>query len=258
MPGALAALFDRGRPLRLHVAARVSLPRESLGPGRRQDCHLIWLLHRGAYAGTVAGIPVALKPGEALWIAPGQEHHLVASGPVAKTILRLSLDADAPVGAPVRRLGASAAAWFAALAGERHAADAHRDERIRALLVLLLTAWLRAAGSDAGGLDPSVREGLLRLVHGDPRRRWNRAGLARALGVPPTLLARGVRGSFGMPLRRWLVEQRIRAAADELAASDEPVAAIARRHGYAEQFLFSRQFRSVMGCPPSAWRAAQG
>ncbi|MBN8525812.1 MAG: helix-turn-helix transcriptional regulator [Planctomycetes bacterium] len=258
MPATLAALLDPSRPPQLQAAARVALAREVLGPGRRQDCHLIWLLHRGTYAGTVEGRPVVLEPGEALWIAPGQEHHLVASRPIVKTILRLRLDSGAPGGAPVRRLGVSAPAWFAALVGERRAVDLHRDERIRALFILLLTDWLRAAAPEAGGLGPQIRERLLQLVHADPRRRWNRATLARELGIAPATLARQVRVSCGMPLRRWLVEQRIRAAAEELAAGDEPVAAVARRHGYGEQFLFSRQFRAVLGTTPSAWRAAQG
>jgi AraC-like DNA-binding protein len=103
-------------------------------------------------------------------------------------------------------------------------------------------------------MPPARRSQLFALIQRDPRRRWDRDGLAAALGISGLHLSRQLKATFGMPLRRWLVEMRIRSAAQELEAGDTAIAEIARRHGYEDQFLFSRQFRAVLGTTPRAWR----
>lgn len=65
---------------------------------------------------------------------------------------------------------------------------------------------------------------------------------------------RSIRAATGLPLRRWLLETRLRAAADELR-DGAAVAAAAARHGWRDPFLFSRQFRALFGMPPTRWRA---
>lgn len=248
----MEALCDPARPPGL-FAGRAVLARESLGP-RRADRHLLWLILDGGYDGEIDGAAVRVRAGDLLWIGPDAPHRLVATGPVRKYFLRLDLPLPRPPGPAARRIGLEAETWCAALLAEQaRSADAD-PRRIRALLVLLFTAWQRAGEAVAGGLPPERRARLIQAVHADPGRRWTRAGLGAAVGISGLHLSRQVRSTFRMPLRRWLVETRIRAAAHELAGTDESVTAIARRYGYPDVFLFSRQFRAVMGRSPRAWR----
>ena len=113
---------------------------------------------------------------------------------------------------------------------------------------------MRAGASPAGGLDAERRGRLLHLVNARPAHRWSRDELGDALGLSGLHLSRLIKRSFGRPLRRWLVETRIRAAARELREHSGRVGEIAERFGYADLFLFSRQFRLVMGVSPRAWR----
>lgn len=248
----LDAIADPRTPLDLYVG-RAELRHEILGP-RRVDRHILFLILRGGYDGEVDGRRLRARAGDLLWLRPGVPHRLAANGPVAKYFLRLAIAADAPAGPLLRRLGDEAASWCGALLAEGHIADADGERRRRALLTLLFTAWNRAGSGLVGGLDPERRARLIQLVHARPGQRWSRDALARSLGISGLHLARQVRRSFGVPLRRWLVEVRIRAAARELRDGDEAIGAIARRFGYPDLFLFSRQFRSVMGVAPRTWR----
>ncbi len=59
---------------------------------------------------------------------------------------------------------------------------------------------------------------------------------------------------MGSPPRRWLVETRVRLAAQELADGREAAWTVAQRLGWSDPKLFGRQFRAVMGAPPGRWR----
>jgi PAS domain S-box-containing protein len=77
--------------------------------------------------------------------------------------------------------------------------------------------------------------------------------LARAAGVSPAQLERDFRNAFGMPPRRFQHKLRIERACAALAGSAS-VAEIALACGFADQSAFTRRFRAIAGCTPSAWR----
>jgi AraC-like DNA-binding protein len=236
------------------LIGRVDLPRDELGP-RTLDLHVLFLVLGGSYQVTVDGAPARAQAGDLIWLPAGLPHHVRSQGPVRKYFMRLHLPAGRPAGEPpVRRLGDEAAVWCSALLAEQTFVDADRPGRVRALLHLLFSAWRRSGSTPPGGLDPERRAQLWRLVQADPARRWTRDELGAAIGISGLHLARQARRAFGMPLRRWLVETRIRAAARELREHADAVGAVAARYGYADLFLFSRQFRDVMGISPRVWR----
>ena len=239
----------------LHLG-RVTLPRDELGP-RVMDLHVLFLVLDGEYRvfdqhGQVAHA----HPGDLLWLPARQQHAVRSLGLVRKYFMRLRLAADQPPGEPwCRRLGDEAVSWCGALLAEQGQEDSDHQRRQQALLTLLFSAWRRAGASQPGGLDPERKARLLTLLAEDPARRWSGAELAAALGVSALHLSRQVRRSFGQPLRSWLVDVRIRAAARALRDGSEPVGAVAGRHGYDDLFLFSRQFSRVMGVSPRRFRA---
>jgi AraC-like DNA-binding protein len=251
----LQAIADPASALDWYVG-RAQLQQEVLGP-RKLQIHLIFLMLSGGYVGEIEGHPVRLSAGDTLWLPPGIQHRLAGNGPLQKYFIRLGIATESPPGQPwSRRLGEEAVVWCRALMAEQHLQDPFSERRVRALLGLLFSAWLRADASPVGGLDHERRAELLQLVTSQPDRRWRRDMLGKALGISGLHLARQVKRTFGIPLSRWLVEVRIRTAARDLRESTCLVGEIAERYGYPDLFLFSRQFRMVMGVGPRRWRTS--
>ena len=71
-------------------------------------------------------------------------------------------------------------------------------------------------------------------------------------------LSRQFRRSFGVAPKIFITRMRIRHASNYLLASNDDIVAVAERFGYDDIFLFSRQFRQVMGQSPRVWRKHTG
>ena len=80
--------------------------------------------------------------------------------------------------------------------------------------------------------------------------------LAASAGVHPVHLAREFRRCYGGTLSAHLQRRRLQAAAELLIASDEPIAAVAARAGFADQSHFGRQLRARTGVSPAQLRRA--
>ena len=107
-------------------------------------------------------------------------------------------------------------------------------------------------GQDGAG-DPRVAQVRNRIATGI-HRRWSLAGLAREVGLSPAALGRLFRAEVGQSPIAYLISLRLGFAGDLLRTTDQSVGAIAAQVGYADAFLFSRQFRRKYGCSPVAWR----
>jgi len=86
------------------------------------------------------------------------------------------------------------------------------------------------------------------------QRRFGIHELAKDVGMNAAYLSQRFRLAFGIAPRSYIMRLRIERAANLLLASDGRIEAIAQRFGYDSVFLFSRQFRQVMGQSPTAWR----
>lgn len=62
------------------------------------------------------------------------------------------------------------------------------------------------------------------------------------------------RATFGMPLHRYMVRERIRRAMTRLSSSPDSIVQIALDSGFADQSTFTRRFTAVAGMPPAIWR----
>jgi len=137
---------------------------------------------------------------------------------------------------------------------EQLTAQPFRALRQRALLAAVLAALLRPTGPGQRGLDPGQRDAVLALVARRLPAPLHPAELAAACGLSHDYFTRRFRASFGAAPRSWLLAERLRHAAEDLAGSGDAIGVVAARWGFDSVFVFSRQFKAAYGSSPSAWR----
>jgi AraC family transcriptional regulator of arabinose operon len=81
------------------------------------------------------------------------------------------------------------------------------------------------------------------------------AVLAPLAALSPSRLAHRFREVVGVSLHTYVEQQRMTAARQLLAFSDQPVSSVARQVGYADPLYFSTLFRRLFDEAPSGYRA---
>ncbi|ONK14206.1 helix-turn-helix domain-containing protein [Streptomyces sp. MP131-18] len=98
---------------------------------------------------------------------------------------------------------------------------------------------------------------VLDHVHDELAGDLRLAHLAEVAGMDLHHFSRAFRAAVGLPPYRYVIEQRIRRAADLLAGSDLPIAEIAHRVGMSSQSHLTTAFRRATGATPKAYRLAR-
>jgi AraC-like DNA-binding protein len=80
------------------------------------------------------------------------------------------------------------------------------------------------------------------------------AALARAVHLSRAHFIRSFHAAFGEPPHRYLQRRRIERAMAFLRETDRPVSEISLDVGFLSLGTFSRTFREIVGCSPSAYR----
>ena len=78
--------------------------------------------------------------------------------------------------------------------------------------------------------------------------------LAREAGVHPVYLARIFRRYYGCTVGEYVRLIRVQQAQQDLLDSNEPIADIALKNGFADQSHFTRSFKHVTGVTPARYR----
>lgn len=224
--------------------------------------HLVYLLVTGACAGTVAGRRVELAPGTVLWVPPGTGFELDSRGPTAMTLYRIRV-AEPSAPAAVRPFLLERNGWQLRPVLDTLVADLGRDDELAvlrsgALLAVLLATLLQPVAATGPGLTGRQRRAVERYADTRLAERPSVAELAGAAELPVGEFRGRFQASYRISARSWLLRRRIHAAARRLDQGAEPVGAVAAAFGYSDVFLFSRQFKTVIGVSPRAWRDRAG
>jgi len=127
----------------------------------------------------------------------------------------------------------------------------------RPTLEALLGCWWRAVRRErsepAVALPPAALAGK-RLIEQHYREALSLDGLAAAVGISRTQLCRSFRAGFGVSPMAYAQRLRMAHAQDLLRGSSLAIGTVAERSGFSDVYYFSRAFRRVHGCTPSAFR----
>ncbi|WP_092775189.1 AraC family transcriptional regulator [Actinokineospora terrae] len=132
------------------------------------------------------------------------------------------------------------------------------DRLLDLMLVSALRGWLATPDTTAPAwcraLDDPIIGTALRLLHDTPAHPWTVATLAARSGVSRATLARRFTTLVGDPPMTYLTTWRLTLAADLLHQTNDTVATIARKVGYANAFALSVAFTRLRGIRPTVHR----
>ena len=225
---------------------------------------LIWL-RRGWATQSVNGAPLTLRAGEALLLRPAETHYFLEqtdeisllSLSVAREELAVMAGAFSPL--LTARLARAEGPLTLTLGLPLGEVRGDTEFDCKYLLSFVLRAYMEAAEPAVGSaaLPPSLSS-----LEAAMRERENlRSGIAAALAhthYSQSHLARLVRAHWGMGLKEWINELRLREAYRELILSDRAVTALADEVGYASPAHFCRIFKARFGMSPAALRRSRG
>lgn len=228
---------------------------------RRVEDELL-LLHLGGASGRFAwsGGEQAFGPGQALFLPALLPHHLRLASPWLCLRLRFRCEADgrqmSPRGGPLGpQAGQHLRPFLDPLLASLPRPSHCRTPLVRSLLVAALASLMtEVANGPACSLSRAELRRCCDLVLRDPAHPPAPATLARALGRSPDAFSRTFRTHLGVSPRRWIADERIRAASRALEDGLETVETVAARFGFANRSQFARRFRTVFGLAPDAWR----
>ena len=203
---------------------------------------------------------LCVAPGDGFLLPAGVPHHCHNDGPHSYRVVSIAPQlwrsfAAPPQQAQVLRAGSPALlAVRRLIAGLRGARDALA---VDAGLVALQQALSPDADDAADAPPPAARliavRDWLETHSGEVVRLTT---LARLAGCSASLTNRLFRQQFGLPPYEYLLQQRLRQAAQRLRESAQSLADIAYEAGFADQSHLQRLFRRAYGTTPQAYRQA--
>lgn len=241
---------------------RVGATRPGGWDRHRHAEHEVIVVAAGDYRGTLNGESVALAPGEALVVQPGDWHEDLLSPGTAFHALWFRLPggllaAGVAAAQQVSRPGRSLAGLTSRLEGlaEAGATPARLDAALAALIGLLVDGLpVAALGPAFTALAPAFAARLHAQFARLPPGRVSAAALARASGLSRRTLERTCRAELGCGPVQAYARWRLQRAGELLRSTDWPVRAVSAALGFANPFHFSKAFARLHGSPPGSWR----
>ncbi|MEU8546900.1 helix-turn-helix domain-containing protein [Streptomyces roseoverticillatus] len=236
-----------------------------VGP-RTLDHHVAVVIHAGSgWLRTPDGRTRTVTAPALLWLAPGVPHHYGAAcgagwdeafvdftGPAVSAYTELGcIEPHRPLVPLTDTTDARTAVHRIARAARR--GNPLLELETSAAVHELLVALRRARADTTPGGEP-----VLQALARDAFLPLTVAQHAARHGMTTAELRAAVRRGAGCSPKDYLVGIRLGRAKELLAATELPVAAVARRVGYADPAYFSRLFTRRVGTPPVRFRARQG
>jgi AraC family transcriptional regulator len=223
------------------------------------DCRLSWHFHPRSCLAIVTGGEVRKRFAriEADAVCgtviemPAEEPHEDLFGQDGARIVVFEFDAECETLRCFRDWGAAVLAHR--VSRELAQPDSYTGLALEGLALELTATVARHRDTDLGERRlEAVREMLVENLSSPP----SLSQIARAIGVHPSHLARVFRARYGESIGDHGRGLRLKWAAQQLACSDDALALIASRAGFADQSHFTREFKRRFGVTPGRFRLA--
>jgi AraC family transcriptional regulator len=215
---------------------------------------------RGSLVKTFARSECALGP-DSLVTLPRDATHATDFGKTTTTVVvvRAGADEASPALAPIVRRQRHVRAAVTSTLGWRLAVELRARDAAWALAAEGLVLQLLATAGRVDVDTQVARVGWLgearELLHESvPGAGTSLSGLAEAVGVHPSHLARAFRREYGLTVGEYVRALRLEWATAQLALDEASLADIAARAGFADQSHFTRAFRRHTGVTPGRYR----
>jgi len=105
-----------------------------------------------------------------------------------------------------------------------------------------------------GGLSTWQRRRAMELLSKGTYDDVKLAVIAKECRLSVSHFARSFKKTFGLPVHRWVIDQRVDHAKQLLLNSNESLIEIAFQAGFCDQASFNRTFAKLTGTSPGRWR----
>lgn len=223
------------------------------------DDHLIYFLKNGSIKASINHKEVVVEPGSMLWIQPGVRNEIEMEK-ANLSILRFEVYGENERYRVKEEFALEDSAWelnahMKAIIDENLIVMPFSDYRIK-LWMGLIFSWIirnrkhRSTEKPKGILNNRERKVLLDYVYEHIQEKLSPISLAEKMNYSADYFTRIFKRTFGMPPRKWILQERMRMAAHYLVDHHDSISKVAFKFGYDDVFLFSRQFKQVLGCSP--------
>jgi len=250
----------------MHVSSCILLPRtrRSFEPHAhdRYEFHYV-IAGRGSFE--MRGRELAVRQGDFFYTRPGTMHRtLVPEGEyLLQYVVFLELDRhqDASMAEDLeallgegqtRRLGDRYHALFAQMSRQCLDSDPlqHRAAAVRLAGVFY---DLMADAPAAQQSHPAVARAL-EFMRSHVGEAYGLGDIVSGLGLDKSYFIRLFKKSVGVSPMKYAMSLKMHAASDLLRTTDEPLAAVAARVGFDDEYHFAKRFKQWSGSPPGAYR----
>jgi AraC-like DNA-binding protein len=229
------------------------------------DAYELHYVLAGRASFDVQGRRSAVRQGDFFYTRPGTTHRMEVpeNSYLLQYIAFMELDTEADmelandlealVGeGQVHRLGDRYHALFAQLS--RHSLS--KDERERRAASARLMAFLYEVQIDThrGSRSHPAIEQALDFMRSHVNAAYGLDELVAELGLNKSYFIRMFRRSIGVPPMKYAMSLKMNAAADLLRTTTEPVAAVAARVGFDDEYHFAKRFKQWSGTAPGRYR----
>ena len=211
------------------------------------------------------GRPLAVRAGDFFYTRPGTMHRMVV--PEGEYLLQyialleldpdhdaeLAGDLDALLGeGDIRRLGDRYHGLFARMSRQSLSNDP-REHRAASARMAGFLYDLMVDTQTTSGSHPAVEHALefMRSHVGEP---FDLHDLLEDLALDKSYFIRLFKKQVGVPPMKYAMHLKMSAASDLLRSTTEPLAAVAARVGFDDEYHFAKRFKQWSGTPPGIYR----
>ena len=208
---------------------------------------------------------VSVRPGDFLYTRPGTMHRMdVPEGDYllqyialleldAKRDAELAEDLESLIGeGRVRRLGDRYHTLFAQISRQSLSDDVRQHRAASARMTGFLYDTM-VNTPDAPGGHPAV-ERALEVMRSRVDLAYTLDDLVGELGLDKSYFIRLFKKTIGVPPMKYATHLKMSAAADLLRTTNAPLAAVAARVGFDDEYHFAKRFKQWSGTAPGTYR----